>query len=89
MIIFFSRKHDLAKPPKLQCITCGFLCETEEIASKHKAHMGEVNGSHLIEPFDNILTELDETSLNKEEKGKIIMYFQATLIDELLSKILI
>lgn len=42
----------MVNPPKFQCVTCGFLCETEEIGNKHKLHVGETrNGVHIIEPF--------------------------------------
>lgn len=47
--------------PKFQCITCGFLCETEEIGAKHKNHMGESNGVHTIEVFDHLSSKIDET----------------------------
>lgn len=48
--------------PKYQCVTCGFLCENEEIGNKHKIHMRESNSEHIIERFDKISSKYDERS---------------------------
>lgn len=53
--------------PKFQCVTCGFLCENEEIGNKHKIHMKESNTEHIIEPFDIHSTNYDEIDA---ENGK-------------------